>query len=388
MQVLQTAIDEFTNVFGESPTAAGIAPGRVEVLGNHTDYNDGFILSAAIDRHIVIVGRAIDGTTAHVFSGSFRVGETFDINNPVKNEKNFWLNYIQGVVSELNKKGIKTGAFEAFVTGDVPLGAGLSSSAALEVATLLFLKQLFGFEMNQIDAALTAQAAENKFVGVNCGILDQFSSAMGKQDHLIFLDCRDLKKYDHIPLGSNAALVLANSMAKHALADGTYNRLREACHCAARHFAGVLGEHVTHLRDVTVDDFDHNHHGLDSDSRPRAKHVITENQRVLDGVNGLKSGDLSVMGDCMLASHASSRDDFGNSCDELDMLVRCAIGIDGFYGCRLSGGGFGGCTVNLVQSDKAESFAAELADRYKSQTGIDAEIYVCKAVDGARAQAL
>ncbi len=383
MELIDNACASFEKVFGTPASACGVAPGRVEVLGNHTDYNEGFILSAAIDRHVIICGRKVEGKTATVHATAYGVSESFEIDGLMKQDANFWINYIEGVVEQLVKMGFNIGGFEAVIDGNVPLGSGLSSSAALEVATLLFLKELYPFEMDMIKVATTAQAAENQFVGVNCGILDQFSSAMGKKDHLIFLDCRDLSGYDHVPIGSDCELVIANTKASHSLADGTYNRLRESCFAAAKYFNGVLDKTVTHLRDVIFEEFEKNVDGLDSADMPRAKHVVTENERVLTGVAALKSGDLKTMGECMQSSHYSSRDDFGNSCKELDIMVECAQGIDGLYGCRLSGGGFGGCTVNLVAADKAESFSKELATRYQDKTGLVPEMHICKAADGA-----
>lgn len=383
MEIVEKTLADFENTFAEKAECYGCAPGRVEVLGNHTDYNEGYILSAAIDRHIVVCGRRVEGTGARVYSRSFNTGVTFDTAKPEKVTDQFWVNYMQGVVEQLNNKGIEIGGFEAMLSGNVPLGAGLSSSAALEVATLLFLQQLFGFSMEKVDVALTCQAAENQFVGVNCGILDQFSSCMGKEDELIFLDCRDLSKFDNIPLGSDVELVLANTNAHHELADGTYNRLREGCHSAAEYLAGVLDHPVTHLRDVSVDEFEAHQTNMNEAERNLARHIVYENDRVLKGVEALRQGDRKTMGEMMLASHASSRDSFGNSCSELDTMVKCAQGLPGYFGSRLSGGGFGGCTVNLVEVDKAEEFADELARRYKEKSGLEGEMHICKAVDGA-----
>jgi len=385
MRILEQARQAFAEVFGAPATAAGVAPGRVEVLGNHTDYNEGFILSAAIDRHIVVAGRRAPGASARVHAAAFKKTVEFPVAAPAKNEADFWVNYVAGVVAALARRGVEVGGFEAVIDGDVPLGSGLSSSAALEVATLKLLQTLYPFAMDGIQASLTAQEAENQFVGVNCGILDQFSSAMGAKDQLIFLDCRDLAAYKHVPMGAGAQLVLANTNAKHALADGTYNRLRESCFAAARYFAEKLpGRKITHLRDVTVEDFERLSAGLPEETAKRAKHVITENARVLAGVEGLKNGDLAAMGRCMDGSHRSSRDDFGNSCPELNAMFDCAEGLPGLYGRRLSGGGFGGCTVNLVAAGAAEEFAAKLAERYAARTGIQPQMHLCRADDGAK----
>lgn len=383
MQLVENARKTFAQVFGAEAEACGVAPGRVEVLGNHTDYNEGYILAAAIDRHVVICGRRCDGGKAEIFAGAYGERESFALNALKKQDNNFWVNYVQGVVGQLQELGLKIGGFQAVIDGDVPLGSGLSSSAALEVATLCLLKELYPFEMDRIDIALTCQRAENKFVGVNCGILDQFSSVMGKQDHLVFLDCRELRQYAHVPLGTQAELVLANTRAQHSLADGTYNRLRESCFVAAKYFAGRLDKKVTHLRDVLFEEFEKNIAGLGETEASRARHIVTENERVLRGVEALKAGDLKTMGECMLGSHYSSRDNFGNSCKELDIMVDCAQGLPGLYGSRLSGGGFGGCTVNLVEKSRAEEFAGLLAQRYEKETGIVPQMHVCRAGDGA-----
>lgn len=383
MQLIDKALDDFECVFGEKPVAWGCAPGRVEVLGNHTDYNEGFILSAAIDRRIVVCGRPIEGDHIKVYSRNFGSGETFGVNELSMTTSNFWVNYMEGVIDQLQKQGVAIGAFEALVLGDIPLGAGLSSSAAIEVATALFLKELYPYEMEPVDIALMCQRAENHFVGVNCGILDQFSSVMGKENHLIFLDCRDLTKVDHLPLGDEVELVLANTLATHELADGTYNRLRENCFEASKYFDSKMGS-VTHLRDVTLADFEKHSGDMDDEMRRRARHVVTENERVITGVDALKSGDLARMGECMFGSHLSSRDDFGNSCDELDSMVELARDLPGCCGSRLSGGGFGGCTVNLVKSSEAEAFSKELSERYHARTKIKPEMHICRAVDGAR----
>ncbi len=389
MNLIARAEATFKQKFDAPATFCGIAPGRIEVLGNHTDYNEGYILAAAIDREIILCGRACEGTKATVYASSYDAKESFDTSSPTLNSENFWINYIQGVVSELNKQGITIGGFEAVLDGNVPLGAGLSSSAALEVATTYLLKALFGFSMDPIAIALTSQAAENNFVGMNCGILDQFSSAMGKEDNLVFLDCRDLNKYRHIPLGNNIELVIANTKAKHSLVDGAYNQLRNSCFDAAKYYAQKLAPRpVTHLRDVSVTDMELYSADMSETTRKRAKHIITENQRVLDGVAALEHGNLQKMGECMNLSHLSSRDDFGNSCNELDIMYACAENIPGLFGRRLSGGGFGGCTVNLISADKADDFAEELTRRYRQETGIEPEMHICKAWNGAHSISL
>lgn len=382
--IVKKAREEFSNVFGEDAAAYGSAPGRIEVLGNHTDYNEGFILAAAIDRSIAVVGRAIPGGTAKIYSRTFNAGASFDVANPEKTPENAWMNYMMGVVAQLRARGFAIGAFEALVMGDVPLGAGLSSSAAIEVATAMFLKQLYPYELSQVDIALTCQAAENKFVGVNCGILDQFTSVMGRAGQLVYLDCRFLDNYKYFPLGEGLEFVIANTNAPHALVDGAYNRLRESCFRAARHCASKITDiKITHLRDVTLAELDKCRAGLAEEDYRRAKHIVTDNARVVKGSKALAEGDAKTMGRLMSESHRSSRDDFGNSCPELDAMVEIAESLPGCHGARLSGGGFGGCAVCLIDAGAAKTFTADLAARYKEKTGIAADTYLFNAAGGA-----
>lgn len=365
-------------------TVVGTAPGRVEVLGNHTDYNDGFILAAAIDRHIVFAGAPAAGDAATVHSTAFAEQHSFSTAAPQRDASRPWCDYVMGVVDELRRAGHAVGGFAAAIAGDVPLGAGLSSSAALEVAAARFLTTAFGIELSTREMALLCQRAENNFVGMNCGILDQWSSLHGAAESLIHLDCRSLETRS-LPLGAGVELVIANTRACHELVDGTYNRLREACFAAAAFFA-ARKPGVTHLRDVSVADLERWGGDLPPAVRGQAEHVIRENDRVERGVAALEAGDLETLGRLMKESHASSRDTFGNSCAELDTMVGLASELPGCYGCRLSGGGFGGATINLVAAQQAEAFAAELARRYEGKTGITPEMHITQAVAGARAE--
>ncbi|MDR0361492.1 MAG: galactokinase [Planctomycetota bacterium] len=378
------AAREFVDIFGENATHYGDAPGRVEVIGNHTDYNDGFILAAAIDRRIAVVGRRVEGALARVYSRTFNSGASFPVAEPLKTKDNPWLNYVMGVVWQLRNKGIGVDAFEAMVLGDVPLGAGLSSSAALEVATASFLRALNGFEMDPIDVALNSQAAENDFVGMNCGILDQFTSAMGRSERLVFLDCRFLDRYSYYPLGNGVKLVIANTKAPHALVDGAYNRLRASCFRAAAICAEKFPDKkISHLRDVNPEELDQCRTAMGDEDYRRARHIVTENARVLASAEALQRGDYRAMGGLMADSHASSRDWLGNSSPELDVMVDLALEIPGCFGARLSGGGFGGATINLVGADRAEAFAEKLGERYREKTRIDPEIHLFTAGPGA-----
>lgn len=387
--LVEQAAKEFTGIFGEQAAFYGIAPGRVEVLGNHTDYNEGFALAAAIDRSVVVVGRPIAGTQAKAYSSTFNSGSTFDVTNPVTNPREHWLNYLMSVVWQYSKIGVKPVAFEALVAGDVPLGAGLSSSAAMELATAYFLKAMIGFEMDRPQMAVNCRAAENGFVGVKCGILDQMTSAMGQDGRLPLLDCRSETVTDYVPLPHKLSLVIADTNAGHSLTDGTYNNRQEACFRAAAICAKRYPDkNITFLRDVDMEMLESCRGDMTDEDFRRARHIVTENARVQAGAKALGAGDAVTMGKLMSESHRSSRYDFENSGPELDAMADAADGLPGCYGSRLSGGGFGGATVNLVDADKAEAFSKELAAKYHQATGTEADVYAFSASEGARGGAI
>jgi galactokinase len=379
----ETASEDCQFVVCSSVEQMSVAPGRVEVLGNHTDYNDGFILAAAVDRYVTVAGRRTDGQIASVYSDAYERLHQFNVETLKKDGTAPWADYVMGVVSELRQAGHEVGGFEAAVASDIPLGAGLSSSAALEVGVCMFLCEAHGIQMDSAEMAALCQRAENNFVGMNCGILDQWSSLHGKADALVFLDCRE-KSGKTPPLGPDLELVVADTRAKHELVDGVYNQLREECFIAAEALAGMK-HGATHLRDFTPDELNQWEDVIPAGARVRARHVIEENARVLAGLDALENGNPEALGALMSASHASSRDLFGNSCEELDTMVEIAMGLEGCYGARLSGGGFGGCTVNLVRKNRAAAFAEELGAAYEAKTGITPQMHICRPVDGARA---
>lgn len=404
----QEVIESFQTFFEGKPTVLGVAPGRAEVVGNHTDYNEGFILAAAIDRYVVVAGRVIEGTTGRVASSKFPGIVEFDTEHPEKQidageadmlakrkslsevtgtaaAKAAWANYMLGVVDELNKLDIKIQGFEACVVSDVPPGAGVSSSAALEMATAKLLARLFPAVGQLDDLALiqVCKRAENNFVGMGCGILDQYSSGMGKSGHLIHLDCRTLTS-EQISF-QGASFILANSHAPHQLVDGKYDELRKECFAAKDKLKEAIGgkNNITHLRDIDVAALEEHGPCLTESELNRARHIIYENDRVNDAVKGLKDGNLQKLGDAMSASHKSSSNLFGNSCPELDDLRECAEGIEGFLGGRLMGGGFGGCTINLVKRGCEEKFCEELKIRYKTKRSVETTLVSCVPGDGA-----
>lgn len=404
------AADGFASTFdGAKASVLGVAPGRCEVVGNHTDYNEGYILSCAVDRYVVIAARkavsaapekegeeqekaAEDSTICRVASEMFpgKIVE-FDAKSPVKQSgDNSWANYVIGVVSELNKiEGVTVTGFDAFVTTNVPAGAGVSSSAAVEMATAKLLAELFPTVQMMDDLALilAAKAAENNFVGMGCGVLDQFSSAMGRSGELIYLDCRPPLKHSYVPF-SGGAFVLANTHAPHQLVDGKYDELRKACFESVDVLKKAMGTEITHLRDVDSDTLEKHKGVLSEDQYKRANHIVFENERVLASVNGLHKKDLAVLGKAMSESHDSSRDKFGNSCEQLDKMRECAEGLEGFLGGRLMGGGFGGCTINLVEAGKQEVFSAALAEKYEAATGTKPTMLSVLPGDGAFSELL
>ena len=383
-KLLSDAREEFANIFGEEAEFYGRGPGRVEILGNHTDYNDGFALSAAIDRSLIVAGRPVEGDAAKVYSLTFKSGTSFSVARPEAAKEAPWLNYVMAMVWRLSGLGHNPGAFEAVIAGDVPLGAGLSSSAALEMAAGHFFKAMTGFEMSPLDMALNGRAAENEFVGVQCGILDQWSSAMGREDRLLLLDCRKLEVVDYPELPGSVELVIADTNAPHALVDGEYNRRRESCFRAAEVCAKRFPERgITHLRDVSLAELEACCDELSDVDFRRARHIVNENTRALAGAEALKTGDVATLGRLMSDSHESSRKDFENSGPELDLMVDAAVGLPGCYGSRLSGGGFGGVTVNLVESSAVEEFAAELKSRYQRKSHLEAVIHRLRPTAGA-----
>ena len=393
----ETARDGFAEAFGGAPTLLARAPGRVEILGNHTDYNGGLVLAAAIDRDTVIVGRPTGTREARTHSANFHQSDGFALDRIDPGEPGAWGRYVRGVVWALQEAhGALESGFEAAIAGDVPLGAGLSSSASLQAALALFLLQAGlvpgGGPPDRDDAARMELAkllrrSENEFVGVASGLLDQFSSLFGKAGHVLFLDCRSLEHH-RLPLGTPPpALVVCDSKTSRRLADGMYNTRRAECERVVTFFQRRRGpDAVKDLRDVSLDELQAAWDELDPVGRLRARHVLTENERVRRGAEALRSGDAAALGVLMSASHASSRDDFANSSPALDALIESAEAAPGFLGGKLSGAGWAGCTVNLVRDDQTEAFTRAVALGYERRTGFSPAIHVCLAADGASAR--
>ncbi len=374
---------KFRTHFGCEPTAMAYAPGRVEVLGNHTDYNEGLVLSAAINYGTFFAVAPSSGPRCRLVAGDLMHEVSFDATAPKPVTEDTWANYCLGVhAGLLEKAGFKDGYLGMFL-GDIPQGSGLSSSAALEITTALALAARYGIDLDKLEAAKIGQKAEHIFAGVKCGLLDQISSLYGKEDALVKTDFRSLK-VENVPLSPEVVLLVCNSNAKHALVDGAYNERREACEAASAYFNGVLGHPVKALRDVTMAEWEQHKSGLPARVASRAAHPIGEDERVEAGAAMLAAGDLDGFGKLMFKSHESSRVLFEISCAELDALVEIAAATDGVLGARLSGGGFGGSIVALVRRDLAEAAGKSIAAAYKAKTGKDCDVLAIRASDGAR----
>ncbi|MFL1808232.1 galactokinase [Plesiomonas shigelloides] len=376
-------IDNVKNAFkatlGYAPTHIVQAPGRVNLIGEHTDYNDGFVLPCAINYQTVVAAAKRDDNIVRVISVDYgNAQDEFDLTQEIAFQHDkMWANYIRGVVKCLLARGFQFTGADIAVSGNVPQGAGLSSSAALEVVIGQTFKVLFNLEISQAEIALNGQQAENEFVGCNCGIMDQMISAEGLQQHAMLLDCRSLETTS-VSMPEELAVVIINSNKKRGLVDSEYNTRREQCEAVAAIFG------VKALRDVTLEQFNQKCHELDPLLRKRARHVITENYRTLDAAQALSQHDMQRMGRLMAESHASMRDDFEITVAEIDTLVAMVKEVIGERGgVRMTGGGFGGCVVALVPHDLVASVQAVVDANYEAQTGLKAAIYVCQAMDGA-----
>jgi galactokinase len=373
-------IQHFKKLFGDHP---GIfrAPGRVNLIGEHTDYNDGFVMPAAVafSTYVAIAARPDRKLVmrSEEFSGNFE----FDLDNLPEQRTRAWCDSVLGVVSVLRQRGHQLVGANLLVHGEVPIGAGLSSSAALEVAAALALMSTSNVQLPLTEVAQICRQSENNFVGARVGIMDQFVACMGKAGHALLLDCRSLE-FQFVPIPAGIQLVVCNTMTKHDLATGAYNTRREECEEGVRYFAKWNSE-VRALRDVSLELLDQHIHELPTTIGKRCSHVVRENQRTLDAARAFAKGDLIRVGKLMRESHESLRDLYEVSCRELDIMVEAAEGLPGFCGGRMTGGGFGGCTVNLVREEHAENFAQQIAERYRQKTGIKPQIYLCTAEAGA-----
>jgi len=370
----------FEKRFGTSPRLVQ-APGRVNLIGEHTDYNEGFVFPAAIAFNTQIAIAKRDDRSLVVFSENYSEGCEFELDHLPASPRGHWCDYVVGVVRLLRQRfGALPGA-SLLIQGDVPHGAGLSSSASLEVAVCSAYLDISDQRLEGTAIARLCQQAENEFVGARCGIMDQFVCVHGRKDHALQLDCRSLD-FRLFPIPAEVRLMICNTMVRHSLAAGEYNQRREECEAAARYFSERLPS-VRALRDVTMGNFLEFGRQLPSTIQKRARHVITEDARVLQAAEALDRKDLVSFGKLMASSHASLRDDFEVSCAELDLMVGLAGQVEGVYGARMTGGGFGGCAIALVQADEVERFKTTVATGYEHVTGRIPELYVSSAADGA-----
>jgi galactokinase len=366
--------------FGHEPVLF-LAPGRVNLIGEHTDYADGFVMPAAIDFATLAAISPSQDETATVCSKNF--GETIrrQLNEIGTKGSHHWSDYPFGVLSILQQEGISVSGFHLTLDGNVPLGAGLSSSASIEVASMLAMLHVAGASLPLQKIALLCQRAENDYVGAPCGIMDQFVSCCGAADHALLLDCRSLE-YRLAPIPKHLSLVICNTMVKHSHAGGEYGTRR----AEVEEGTAILRSHrpeIRLLRDATVEDLERWGHEMPPNVLKRCRHIITENTRTVAAADALEANDMTKLGQLMAEAHASYRDDFEASCREADIMVELATRQTGCVGARLTGGGFGGCTVNLVESAHAEQFAARIATEYSEITGIHPEIYQSHASAGA-----
>jgi galactokinase len=357
------------------------APGRVNLIGEHTDYNDGFVMPAAIDLSVFVRIWPREGRKLEIRSEHFDDQIEFDLDNPYPAPRRHWSDYAIGVAVTLERAGYRLRGAHLQIRGEVPVGSGLSSSAAVEVATACALVANSNLTVERRELALLCQKAENEFVGARVGVMDQFTSLFGQAQRALLLDCRSLE-FKLLPLPDTVNLVICNTMVKHALASSAYNERREQCEAGVRHLAQYL-PNVKALRDVTIEQLKQFGRDLPEVVYRRCRHVITENARVLAAAEALEQHDLHRFGELMAQSHNSLRDDYEVSSRELDLMVELARKEKGVYGARITGGGFGGSTVNLVDTRAVEEFKQTVPKEYYRISGLKPEVYVCEASNGA-----
>ena len=376
---LQRVLSSFVDAYGQPPQTIVRAPGRVNLIGEHTDYNDGFVLPCAIDYETLVAATARDDTRLRVVAADYGDSvDEFRLDAPITARPDVpWANYVRGVVAMLQQRSGTLRGAEIAIAGNVPQGAGLSSSAALEVAVLQTMNSLHALGLDPTEVALLAQRAENEFVGCQCGIMDQLISARGRAGHALLIDCRSLESRP-VPLPAGLAVMIVHSRVARGLVESAYNERRQQCEAAAQHYG------VKALRDLDAAALDVGAAGLDPRVLRRARHVVTENQRTQDAAEALAAGDLQRLGRLMAASHASMRDDFQITLPAIDRLVEIAqqaVGEQG--GARMTGGGFGGCVVALLPRERTAHVQSRIEAEYRAPNGEPADVWICRACEGA-----
>lgn len=374
------AVRCYEKAFDAAPRWIASAPGRVNLIGEHTDYNDGYVLPMAIEQRTTLVADLNDDMTCNLHSLTTGDSATFQINGELQRGEPAWSNYVRGVIAGFQRRQMPVRGFNAVIDSTVPLGSGLSSSAALEVATATLLEAITGQRLDPVQKALLCQKAEHEFAGVPCGIMDQFISVMGRQDHLLLIDCRT-QKGELVPFHDPAlAMLIINTNVRHSLADGEYGKRRAQCEAAAQALK------VGALRDVTPVALEAAKPTLDPVNYRRARHVISENTRTTEAARCLRAGQWERLGELMYASHTSLKDDYEVSCVELDLVVELARKIGtagGMIGCRMTGGGFGGCAVALIQAEHAKVIGDRIGEAYLAATRNHATIFLSRPGPGA-----
>jgi len=372
---------------GDAQIQAYFAPGRVNLIGEHTDYNGGYVFPCALSFGTYLLARKNNSRKVRFATTNFDHRGEVLLDEPFEKEGKSWINYPLGVISELRKEAKEIEGLDMLYSGDIPNGAGLSSSASIEMVTGTALNDLFGFNIEKMDLVKIGQNAENKFVGVNCGIMDQFASGMGAKDHALFLNCETLD-YEKVPLVLDGVkIVIANTNLRRGLAESKYNERRSECDTAVEEISKV--KPIPNLSRLSLDEFmELSANITDEVVKRRAHHVISENDRTLRAISALNAGDLEEFGQLMNQSHDSLRDDYEVTGKELDTLVEEARKIPGTIGSRMTGAGFGGCTVSLVKEDSIDAFISQVGEKYQAKTGLKADFYIAEVGDGAKKIAL
>ncbi len=377
------AKETFVRHFGGAPELVVRAPGRVNIIGEHTDYNHGFVLPMAIEHETVIVARRRADMRLHAFAANLERRAEADLERRVRNVDEPWLDYVVGVANEVAKLALPLVGADLLIVGDVPIGCGLSSSASLEMAALAMFEALGGFQVEGAEAPRLGQRVENEFLGLSTGIMDQFISRMGRRGHALFLDCRSFA-YELVPVAfASATFVIANTGVARGLTSSKYNERVAQCREAVEGMGKALGKAGTHLRDFDMDDLLECKTTLSDTAFRRARHIISENARTQTARMAMRAGDADTLGDLMNASDESLRVDYEVTCPELDAMTSIARGLSGCRGARMTGAGFGGCTINLVATDAVSAFCEELLSNYKRQTGLTGATFVSSPADGA-----
>lgn len=385
MERINKIKNKFIELYGKSPEKFAKGPGRVDLMGIHTDYNDGYVVTIAVDMDVIVCGSKRDDNIINIYSFNTDSKVSFDIYNNEYDSVEKWSNYSRGVVKYLLEFGVKFGGADIVLDSNLPIGSGLSSSAALESATGKILQAIYGFECSPSDMAKIGQKSENLMVGVSTGIMDQFSSCNCKENHTMFLDCRTLE-LKHLPLDcSKYKIVVCDTKKSRGLVDSEYDTRRKQCFETVDILAKLYPDKkITHLRDITDEMLEENRDKLSEMQYKRAKHIITENDRGFACINALNNGDFVKFGELMNESHNSARDYYEVSCPELEAMVEACRQAPGALSGRLAGAGFGGCCVALVDATKIEEFVKSAKEYYDSKTGLDSQYWVCSASDGAK----